>query len=62
MKRLRLPPIRWPKLPAINPNLAVFAVGLVLFGAGAYAAYPPAGLIGPGIILMAIALFGDKRP
>lgn len=46
----------------INANLVAFAAGLLLVTAGAYLIYLPAGLIIPGIVLMAISLFGDRKP
>lgn len=45
----------------LKPNLVVFLVGLGLFAAGAYLIYPPAALIGPGLALMAISLFGGRK-
>jgi len=36
----------------------VFVTGLVLFGAGLSWAWPPLGLIGAGLVLMAVSLFG----
>jgi len=47
--------------PRITLNLAVFIFGFVFLAAGLYLIYPPAALIGPGLILMAIALFGGRR-
>lgn len=44
-----------------NLNLIVFMLGLLVFTAGAFWIYPPAALIGAGVILMAIALFGDRQ-
>jgi hypothetical protein len=49
------------KTPRINPHLVVFAAGLLLFAAGLFLVYPPAALIGPGLVLMAITLFGDRQ-
>lgn len=54
MNRLR-------RLAANYPDLAAFAVGLALLSAGCFWAWPPAGLIAPGAVLIAVALFGDKR-
>lgn len=45
----------------IPVELLVFAAGLALFAVGAYLVYPPAALIVPGVILMAISIFGDKK-
>jgi len=42
-------------------NLIVFLAGLGLFAAGAHQIYPPAALIGPGVVLMVISLFGDRK-
>lgn len=39
-------------------TLFVFLLGLGLFGAGLWLAWPPLGFIGPGAILMAISIFG----
>jgi len=47
-------------LRTIKPDLAVFAAGLFLFTFGLFLIYIPAGLIGAGLILMVISLFGDK--
>ena len=47
----------------LNPvvyDLVIFIVGLLAFAAGAYLIYPPAALIGAGVILMAISLFGGQ--
>ncbi len=41
-------------------NLVVFCLGLLSFAAGVYLIYPPAALIGCGLILMAISLFGER--
>lgn len=40
----------------INP--LAFVVGLILFGCGLSWAWPPLGLIGAGMVLMAASLFG----
>ncbi len=45
---------------AATVELLVFAAGLLVFAAGLSLWYLPAGLIGGGAVLMAIALFGDK--
>lgn len=45
----------------ITSNFVVFTLGLLLFAGGAYLVYPPAGLIAPGAILMAISLFGGQK-
>lgn len=37
----------------------VFITGLVLFGFGLSWAWPPLGLIGAGLVLMAVSLFGN---
>ena len=42
-------------------ELLVFVFGLILFGAGLWMAWPPAGLIGPGLVLMAISVFGAGK-
>ena len=39
----------------------VFMAGLALFGAGLAWAWPPLGLIGPGVVLMAVAIIGGGR-
>jgi hypothetical protein len=44
----------------INIDLAFFMVGLVLFALGAYLIYPPAALVGSGLIFMGISLFGGR--
>lgn len=38
--------------------LIVFVLGMALFGAGLYMAWPPLGLIGPGVVLIAVGVFG----
>jgi prepilin signal peptidase PulO-like enzyme (type II secretory pathway) len=43
-----------------SSNLVGFVLGLLLFAAGAYLIYPPAALLGSGMLLMAIAVFGDN--
>ena len=45
----------------ITPNLVAFTSGLLLLFAGLYQIYPPAALIGSGLVLMAISVFGEKR-
>ena len=50
---------RWKFRP--DPNLVAFFIGLCLFAGGLYLVYPPSALIGPGIILMAISLFGGRQ-
>lgn len=42
-------------------NLIGFALGLALLAGGLYLIYPPAALVIPGLILMAISLFGGGR-
>lgn len=49
-------------LKNIPINFVVFLVGLVLFSGGAYLIYPPAALIGSGVILIGISLFGERKP
>lgn len=44
-----------------RPDLWVFLVGLVLFSAGLALAWPPLGLIGPGLVLMAAVWFDDRK-
>jgi len=44
----------------ISSNMVVFMAGLALFSAGAALIYLPAALIGPGVILMAISVFGER--
>ena len=46
--------------PDLNPNLIVFAVGLITFALGLALIYIPAGLIGLGVVLMLISLFGER--
>ncbi len=56
--KLRLPRLR---LRAINPDLAVFAAGLLVCCYGLWLAWPPLGWIGGGAVLMAVSLFGDRK-
>lgn len=53
MKRLR-------RIAANYPDLAAFALGWALLSFGAGWAYPPAGLMVAGAVLIGVALFGDK--
>lgn len=46
----------------LRPDLVVFALGLIAFCAGLYMAWPPLGPIGGGVVLMAISLFGERKP
>jgi hypothetical protein len=52
--------VRIPKI-AIPLTMTVFSLGLLLFAGGIYLVYPPAALFCPGIILMAISIFGEPR-
>jgi hypothetical protein len=54
MKRLNLPPVT-------NSNVLPFFAGLILLSLGAYLAYPPAGLIAPGLVLLYVALAGEAK-
>jgi hypothetical protein len=45
----------------INLEFIVFLAGLLLATVGLYLVYPPAALIVPGIILMAISLPGGNK-
>jgi uncharacterized membrane protein YiaA len=38
----------------------VFLCGLILFGVGLWLAWPPLGLIGPGVVLMAVTVLGPR--
>ncbi len=38
-----------------------FFAGLLLIGAGAWMVYPPAALIGPGVILVGVSIFGVPK-
>ena len=42
-------------------ELLTFFLGLALFGAGLWMAWPPAGLIGPGLVLMAISILENRK-
>ena len=48
------------RLPPLTSNVVPFVLGLVLLSAGAYFAYPPAGLMVPGLVLLYTALAGEK--
>lgn len=50
--RGRLPPLSSPAVP--------FMAGLALLSLGAFWAWPPAGLIAPGLVLLFVALAGNK--
>lgn len=45
----------------VSVELAVFAVGLAAFVAGLALIYVPAGLIGGGLVLMGVAVFGPGK-
>lgn len=45
----------------VSAELAVFAVGLAAFVAGLALIYLPAGLIGGGLVLMGVAVFGPGK-
>ena len=40
--------------------VVIFGGGLILFSVGLGLIYLPAGLIGAGVVIMAVALFGPK--
>ena len=42
-------------------ELFVFVLGLALFSVGLAMAWLPAGLIGGGLVLMAISIFGSRK-
>ncbi len=46
-----------------SANLVGFGLGLLAFAAGLALWWPPAGLIGAGVVLMAVSIFepGGKR-
>jgi len=47
----------------ISSNVAPFFAGLLLLSVGAFLAYPPAGLIAPGLVLLYVSLAGEsERP
>lgn len=41
-------------------DAVAWLIGLILFGVGLGLIYLPAGLIGAGAVIMAVALFGPK--
>ena len=41
-----------------TPDLLVFVFGLIISGIGFYLAWPPLGLIVPGLILVGVVVFG----
>lgn len=41
----------------LSPSLVGFALGLVVFSVGLALWWPPAGLIGAGVVLMAVSIF-----
>ena len=45
---------------ALANGWPIFALGLALSSVGLWQAWPPAGLIWPGLVLMAIVLFGTQ--
>lgn len=60
MKRFRL---RLPTLTPAAANLLAFVAGLLLFAVGLSLWYLPAGLVGAGVVLLYVTLFGggEKR-
>lgn len=48
------------RLARLNPDVLLFAAGLVLFAAGLSWAWLPLGPIGAGLVLMAMALYEPK--
>ena len=42
-------------------ELIVFLLGLIFFSVGLSLAWLPAGLIGGGLVLMAISIFGSRK-
>lgn len=50
-----------PPPPENRDRDFVFVAGLLMFGLGCGWAWPPAGLIGPGVILMALAVRGGAH-
>lgn len=57
---LRFPTLPKLPLPPVHSNVVPFVLGLVLLSAGAFLAYPPAGLIAPGLVLLYMTLAGDR--
>lgn len=52
----------WSKsMAAQHAELIAFLGGLILFGVGLGLIYVPAGLIGSGVVIMAVAIFGPGR-
>lgn len=52
----------WLKqLPPLTSSIVPFVIGLALLSAGAFWAWPPAGLIAPGLVLLYVALAGDTE-
>jgi hypothetical protein len=49
-------------LKNIPINFMVFLAGMALFFGGTYLIYPPAALIGSGVILIGVSLFGERKP
>lgn len=44
-----------------RPAGAAFALGLLLFAGGLSWVWPPLGLIGAGLIVMGVSLFGGRK-
>jgi len=49
------------KRPAVSLEFVVFACGLAAFVIGLALIYLPAGLIGGGLVLMSVAVFGPGK-
>lgn len=49
------------KLPPASSPVVPFVIGLVLLSLGAALAYPPAGLMVPGAVLLFVALAGSRE-
>lgn len=63
MSRFRWPRLTLPKLrlPRVSLDLLAFGLGLAAFVAGLAMIYVPAGLIGGGLVLMGVAVFGPGK-
>lgn len=53
--------IKAARAVVVYGELLMFVIGLMLFAAGLSWAWPPAGLIGAGGVLMAVSLFGGGK-
>lgn len=60
LPRLHLPKLSLPSLTPGAANLLLFVGGLLLLGIGLSLWYFPAGLVGMGVVMLYVAVFGGE--